>query len=66
MRTNRQHCYTVYILGSISGTLYIGVMSEFVTRVRQHRNHTFGGFTAKYDVNRLLYHESFPRSLRSG
>ena len=47
MRTNRQHCYTVYILGSISGTLYIGVMSEFVTRVRQHRNHTFGGFTAK-------------------
>jgi len=47
MRTNRQHCYTVYILGSISGTLYIGVTSDLVTRVRQHRNHTFGGFTAK-------------------
>ncbi len=59
MSSQRQHCYTVYILGSISGTLYIGITSNFRTRVRQHRNHSFGGFTAKYEVNRLLYYESF-------
>ena len=59
MAQQRQHCYTVYILGSISGTLYIGITSDLVTRVRQHRNHAFGGFTAKYEVNRLLYFESF-------
>lgn len=59
MSPNRQHCYTVYILGSISGTLYIGITSDLRTRVRQHRNHSFGGFTAKYEVNRLLYYESF-------
>ncbi len=59
MSSQRQHCYTVYILGSISGTLYIGITSDLRTRVRQHRNHSFGGFTAKYEVNRLLYYESF-------
>jgi putative endonuclease len=55
----RQHCYTVYILGSISGTLYIGITSDLLMRVRQHRNHRFGGLTAKYEVTRLLHHESF-------
>ena len=59
MAANRQHCYTVYILGSITGTLYIGITSDLRTRVRQHRNHSFGGFTAKYDVHRLLYCETF-------
>jgi putative endonuclease len=55
----REHIYTVYILGSISGTLYIGITSDLVARVRQHRNHRFGGFTAKYEVKRLLYFETF-------
>ncbi len=59
MPSYRQHCYTVYILGSISGTLYIGITSDLRTRVRQHRNHSFGGFTARYEVNRLLYYERF-------
>ncbi len=55
----RQHAYMVYILGSISGALYIGITSNLAFRVRQHKNHTFKGFTAKYDVNRLLYFESY-------
>ena len=59
MPTGRQPHYTVYILGSISGTLYIGVTSDLVARVRQHQDHTFGGFTAKYDVTRLLYYETY-------
>jgi putative endonuclease len=59
MASNRQHCYTVYILGSVSGTLYIGITSDLRMRVYQHKNHTFGGFTAKYEVSRLLYFESF-------
>lgn len=59
MRSQRQHCYTVYILGSITGTLYIGITNDLVRRVRQHKHHTFGGFTEKYDVDRLLYYESF-------
>jgi predicted GIY-YIG superfamily endonuclease len=57
-----QHRYTVYILGSSSGTLYIGMTSDLVARVRQHQDHTFGGFTEKYDVTRLLYYEVYGRA----
>src|SRR5271165_3245884 len=59
MPSQCQHCYTVYILGSISATLYIGITSDLRTRVRQHRNHSCGGFTAQHELNRLLYYESF-------
>ncbi len=59
MRSHRQHCYTVYILGSISGTLYVGITSRLHFRLRQHKDHTYRGFTAKYDVDRLLYFETF-------
>ncbi len=59
MRSDRQHRYSIYILGSLSGTLYIGITSNLIFRVRQHKDHTFRGFTAKYDVDRLLYYETY-------
>src|ERR1019366_4910972 len=59
MRTPREHRYSVYILGSLSGTLYIGITSNRPFRVRQHKEHTFRGFTAKYVVDRLLYYETY-------
>ncbi len=59
MSPKREHRYSVYILGSISGTLYIGVTNDLVVRVRQHKNHSFDGFTEKYEVNRLLYYEVY-------
>lgn len=59
MRSPRQHRYSVYILGSITGTLYVGVTGNLQFRVRQHKDHTFRGFTAEYEVNRLLYYETF-------
>ncbi len=59
MSPRRPRHYTVYIPGSISGTLYVGLTSDLVARVRQHQNHRFGGFTAKYDVARLLYYEAY-------
>jgi putative endonuclease len=46
-------------MGSLSGTLYIGVTSHPEKRVFQHKQHAFAGFTAKYDVDRLLYWESY-------
>ncbi len=55
MASDREHFYYVYILGSISGTLYFGVTGSLRRRVRQHKQHAFGGFTAQYDVTRLLY-----------
>ena len=59
MRRERSHRYWVYILGSLSGTLYIGVTSNLHFRLRQHKEHAFRGFTATYDVDRLLYYEVY-------
>ena len=52
MGSARPRRYSVYILGSLSGTLYIGITSNLPFRVRQHKEHTFRGFTAKYEVDR--------------
>ncbi len=59
MRRERSRRYSVYILGSHTGTLYIGITSNLQFRVRQHEAHTFRGFTAKYEVDRLLYYETY-------
>ena len=48
----------VYILTSRrNGTLYIGVTSNLLQRVWQHRSHITQGFTAQYDVSMLVYYE---------
>jgi putative endonuclease len=46
-----------YILGSLSGTLYIGVTSNLYVRIQQHRNGTYPGFSKTHGCNRLLYYE---------
>ena len=51
--------YCTYITGSLSGTLYVGVSGNLHRRVFQHKFHHFEGFTARYDVTRLLYWESY-------
>ena len=59
MSPRREHRYTVYILGSITGTLYIGITNDLIVRVHEHKKHSFGGFTEKYEVTRLLYYEVY-------
>jgi putative endonuclease len=51
--------YAVYIVGSLSGTLYIGVTNELARRVWEHKNWMADGFTKRYGVHRLLYYENF-------
>ena len=48
----------VYILASgRHGTLYTGVTSDLLGRIYQHRDGITKGFTARYDVHRLVYYE---------
>ena len=48
----------VYILASgVKSTLYVGVTSNLVQRVWQHKDNVDGGFTKKYDVHRLVWYE---------
>ncbi|NDK38029.1 GIY-YIG nuclease family protein [Pseudoxanthomonas gei] len=47
-----------YILASErNGTLYIGVTSNLIARVWQHREHVVEGFTSKYEVSVLVWYE---------
>jgi putative endonuclease len=46
MMTNKRH-----------GTLYIGVTSDLITRVIQHRDGAIPGFTATYGLGRLVWYE---------
>jgi len=61
----QERLYYVYILGSYSGTLYIGVTGNLHRRIRQHKQHAIEGFTAKYKVERLLHFEVFHEVLNA-
>jgi putative endonuclease len=57
-RMPKQPC--VYILASKDyGTLYIGVTSDLLARMCQHRTATGGRFTSRYAVFRLVRYEMF-------
>lgn len=49
----------VYIMASQrNGTLYIGVTSDLLARIHQHREGTFGGFSKRYDAKLLVWFET--------
>ena len=53
---SKQPC--VYILASQpNGTLYVGVTSNLLQRVYQHRNNLADGFTKRYKVHNLVWYE---------
>ena len=51
--------YFVYLMSSLSRTLYAGVTNNLERRASQHREGGGSGFTARYRVNRLVYFEEF-------
>jgi putative endonuclease len=54
---NKQFC--VYMLSSQrNGTLYIGVTSDQIKRVYQHRTEMVDGFTKRYGIHDLVWYEA--------
>jgi putative endonuclease len=48
----------VYLLASQgNGTLYIGVTSDIVKRVWEHKNDVVEGFTKRYGIHTLVWYE---------
>ncbi|VXC65481.1 GIY-YIG nuclease family protein [Sphingomonas sp. AX6] len=54
----RERVPCVYMLASgFNGTLYVGVTSDLIARVVQHRDGNHGGFTKRYAVHWLVWFE---------
>jgi len=51
--------YYVYILSSYTRALYIGVTNNIKRRVVEHKEKRIEGFTKKYNVDRLVYFDTF-------
>ena len=50
--------YFVYILSNWDDSvLYIGVTSNLIRRLQEHRNKLADGFTKQYNVHKLVYYE---------
>ncbi|HJD65233.1 MAG TPA: GIY-YIG nuclease family protein [Rickettsia endosymbiont of Diachasma alloeum] len=42
-----------------NGTLYIGITSNIIRRICEHKNKVIKGFASKYSVNKLVYFEQY-------
>ncbi len=49
--------YTYIMASKKNGTLYVGVTSNLIKRVYEHKNNLVDGFTKKYSVHSLVYFE---------
>ncbi|WP_434152124.1 GIY-YIG nuclease family protein [Methylocaldum gracile subsp. desertum] len=45
------------LASGLNGTLYIGVTSNLIKRVFEHRQETMGGFTKRYGIHDLVWYE---------
>ncbi len=59
LRDGQFYKFWVYIMGSRTGVLYVGMTGFFTQRLGQHKSGLIDGFTKKYGVDRLLYYEVY-------
>ena len=55
----RDYHFFVYIMGTKSRVLYVGMTNDLTVRVYQHKTGRYKGFTQRYRVHRLVYFESY-------
>jgi putative endonuclease len=48
----------VYIMTNVKkGTLYVGVTSDLIKRIYEHKNNIYKGFSSKYNCKQLVFFE---------
>ena len=58
--------YFVYILTNCKrGVLYVGVTNDLVRRLSEHKGKVVPGFTSKYGLTMLVYHEEYSSILEA-
>ena len=55
----KKKSYYIYIVASVTGTLYIGVTNDIARRISEHQQGLFEGFTKKYGCKKLVYYENY-------
>jgi putative endonuclease len=59
-----EKAYYVYILASAPyGTLYVGMTSDLVQRVWQHKEELVEGFTKEHQIKQLVWYEVHAEAL---
>ncbi len=59
MYPRKEYDFWVYIMASRSLQLYIGMTNSLRRRVAEHKAHTPGSYTARYNMDPLVYFEHF-------
>ena len=54
-----KQCYLYILASRPGGALYIGVTSDLVRRVHEHKNRLVKGHTTRYGIDKLIYFEIF-------
>lgn len=55
----KEYHFYIYIMASLSGTLYVGFTNNLLRRVVEHKEGKIDGFTRKYSCKKLVYYEHF-------
>ena len=55
--TEKKEYYCYLLASNPYGTLYIGVTSNLVQRIYQHKSKLIEGFTKKYNISQLVWYE---------
>lgn len=56
---NQRQSYIYIATNSSNRVLYTGVTSDLIKRISQHKQKVTSGFTARYQVNKLVYFETY-------
>jgi putative endonuclease len=54
-----KHGYVYIMSDGFMGTLYIGVTSDLIKRIYEHKVGAYDGFTSRYKLDKLVYYEYF-------
>lgn len=54
-----KHYYVYILTNKTNKVLYIGVTSNILRRIHEHKSGLINGFTKKYKTKKLVYVESF-------
>jgi putative endonuclease len=59
VRQRRIYEFFIYIVANEWRTIYVGVTNNLERRIYEHKHRLVARFTARYDIDRLVYFEIY-------